>query len=112
MIWGCLIGLPSFLVAELASETTLFNTRWGDFTPSEDIIGLLYLVNYILCLFVFQAIRRPRVVSVAISLSRVTILGVILAFRYYFCIIRLRASKNTLRYQAGLGSHLEHLLCF
>ena len=79
MIWGCLIGLPSFLIAELAAETTLFNTRWGDFTPSEDIIGLLYLVNGILCLFVFEAVRRPRVVSVAIPLRRVTILGLILS---------------------------------
>ena len=56
VIWGCLIGLPSFLIAELAAETTLFNTRWGDFTPSDDIIGLLYLVNGILCLFVFEAV--------------------------------------------------------
>ena len=79
VIWGCLIGLPSFLLAELASETTLLNTRWGDFTPSEDIIGLLYLVNGILCLLVFEAVQRPRVVSVAIPLRRVTILGLILS---------------------------------
>jgi hypothetical protein len=79
VIWGCLIGLPSFLVAELASETTIFDTRWGDFTPSEDIIGLLYLVNGILCLFVFEALRRPRVVSVVIPLRRVTILGLTLS---------------------------------
>jgi hypothetical protein len=79
LIWGCLIGLPSFLLAELAAETTLFNTRWGDFTPSEDIIGLLYLVNGVLCFFVFEAIRRPRVVSVAIPLRRVTILGLLLS---------------------------------
>jgi hypothetical protein len=79
VIWGCLVGLPSFLIAELAAETTLFNTRWGDFTLSEDIIGLLYLVNGILCLFVFEAVRRPRVVSVAIPLRRVTILGLILS---------------------------------
>ena len=75
VIWGCLIGLPAFLVAELASETTFFDTRWGDFTPSEDIVGLLYLVNGVLCLFVFEAIRRQRVVSVTIPLRRVTILG-------------------------------------
>ena len=79
VIWGCLIGLPSFLIAEFASETTLFITRWGNFTPSEDIIGLLYLVNGILCLFVFQAVQRPRVVSVAIPLRRVTILGLMLS---------------------------------
>jgi hypothetical protein len=79
VIWGCLIGLPSFLIAELASTTTIFKTRWGDFTPPEDMIGLLYLVNGILCLFVFEAIRRPRVVSVSIPLRRVTILGLTLS---------------------------------
>jgi hypothetical protein len=79
VIWGCLIGLPAFLIAELASETTLFATRWGDFTPREDIVGLLYLVNGVLCLFVFEAIRRPRVVNVAIPLRRVTILGLTLS---------------------------------
>lgn len=79
VIWGCLIGLPSFLIAELASTTTIFETWWGDFTPTEDIIGLLYLVNGILCLFVFEALRRPRVVSVMIPLRRVTILGLTLS---------------------------------
>jgi hypothetical protein len=79
MIWGCLIGLPAFLLAELASETTFFETRWGDFTPSEDIVGLLYLVNGVLCLFVFEAMRRQRVVSVTIPLRRVTILGLSLS---------------------------------
>jgi hypothetical protein len=77
VLWGCLIGLPSFLIAELASETTIFDAAWG-FTPSDDIIGLLYLVNGILCLFVFEAVRRPRVVSVWIPLRRVTILAFIL----------------------------------
>jgi hypothetical protein len=79
MLWGCLIGLPAFLLAELASETTFFETRWGDFTPSEDIVGLLYLVNGVLCLFVFEAMRRQRVVSVTIPLRRVTILGLSLS---------------------------------
>ena len=72
-----LIGLPSFLLAELASETTIFEAALG-FTPSDDIIGLLYLVNGVLCLFVFEAVRRERVVSVWIPLRRVTILAFIL----------------------------------
>ncbi len=80
LIWGCLIGLPSFLIADLATTTTFFDTRFGDFTPSEDIAGLLYLVNGIFCLFVFEALRRKRVVSVSIPLRRVTILGLILSF--------------------------------
>ena len=79
VIWGCLIGLPAFLLAELASTTTIFRTEWGNFTPSEDIIGLLYLVNGVLCLFVFEALRRERVVNVMIPLRRVTILGLFLS---------------------------------
>jgi hypothetical protein len=79
VVWGCLIGLPAFLFAELASSTMIFETRWENFTPSEDVIGLLYLVNGILCLFVFEAVRRERVVSVSIPLRRVTILGLTLS---------------------------------
>lgn len=79
VIWGCVIGLPVFTIAELGATTTIFETRWGDLTPSEDVLGLLYLVNGILCLFVFEAIRRQRVVSVAIPLRRVTILGLTLS---------------------------------
>jgi hypothetical protein len=79
VLWGCLIGLPAFIIAELGSTTTIFNTRWGDFTPSDDVLGLLYLVNGILCLFVFQAISSERVVSVAIPLRRVTVLGLTLS---------------------------------
>jgi hypothetical protein len=78
VLWGALIGLPTFLIAELASETTFFATA-NHFRPSEDVIGLLYLVNGILCLFVFEAIRRERVVSVAIPLRRVTLLGLTLS---------------------------------
>ena len=47
--------------------------------PSEDIVGLLYLVNGVLCLFVFEALRRERVVNVIIPLRRVTILGLTLS---------------------------------
>ncbi len=79
VLWGCLIGLPAFILAALGSTTTIFETRWGDFTPAADVIGLLYLVNGILCLFVFEAIRRERVVSVAIPLRRVTVLGLTLS---------------------------------
>ena len=79
VMWGCLIGLPTFTVAELAQTTTIFDTSFGDFTPPDDVIGLLYLVNGVLCLFVFEAIRRARVVSVSIPLRRVTILGLTLS---------------------------------
>jgi hypothetical protein len=74
VMWGCLIGLPAFVIADLSEYTTVFASSWGIELP-EDVAGLLYLVNGILCLFVFEALRRPRVVNVAIPLRRVTVLA-------------------------------------
>ena len=114
VIWGCLIGLPTFLIAELASETTFFRMNFGDFTPSEDVIGLLYLVNGILCLFVFEALRRERVVSVAIPLRRVTLLGLTLsipALLLHEQVERLQGSLRSARLglaRARGGGHFPH----
>lgn len=79
VLWGCLIGLPAFIFAEIAQITTLLETRWGDFTPNDVVIGLLFLANGVFCLFVFEAVRRQRVVNVSIPLRRVTILGLSLS---------------------------------
>jgi hypothetical protein len=68
VIWGCLIGLPAFIIAELGQETTFFVTLLGDYAPKVAVLGLLYLVNGVLCLFVFEAARSQRVVSVSIPL--------------------------------------------
>ncbi len=73
VIWGCLIGLPGYTIAQLAQDTDLF----GASTPTDDVIGMLYLINGILWLFALEAIRRQRVVSVIHPLRRVTILGLI-----------------------------------
>ena len=75
VLWGCLIGLPAFVVADLSEYTTLFATSWGGLPIPEDASGLLYLLNGVLCLFVFEAIRSPRVVNVGIPIRRVTILA-------------------------------------
>src|SRR6478672_8227275 len=95
VLWGCLIGLPSFLLAELASESTTFEAALG-FTPSDDIIGLLYLVNGVLCLFVFEAVPSERVVSVWIPIRRVTILA--------FILTAPARSNSPFRLGLGLGS--------
>ena len=42
-------------------------------------MALLYLANGVFCLFVFEAVRRQRVVNVTIPLRRVTILGLSLS---------------------------------
>ncbi len=74
VMWGCLIGLPAFVIADLNEYTTLL-TDWDNLFLPEDVAGLLYLVNGVLCLFVVEAVRRQRVVNVAIPLRRVTVLA-------------------------------------
>jgi hypothetical protein len=78
VIWGCAIGLPAFIVAQLAQGTSLFSSLWST-EPPYDLVGLLFLVNGVFCLFVVQALSRDRVVSVLIPLRRVTLLGLMLS---------------------------------
>ncbi len=79
VIWGCLIGLPANLVAELWQETSLPSALFGAGSATEDLVGYLYLVNAVLCLFVVEAVRRSTVVSVWVPLRRATVLGLILS---------------------------------
>jgi hypothetical protein len=79
VIWGCLIGLPALVLADIGTTTTLFTLVWKDYSPPEQLWGLLYLVNGVLCLFVSEAVRRPYVVTVSIPLRRVTIVGLFLS---------------------------------
>ena len=84
MIWGCLIGLPAYLIAEISQETSLPASLFGEGAVTEDVSGLFYLVNGILCLFVVEAVRRPTVVSVWIPLRRATALGPLLSVPAFF----------------------------
>ncbi len=84
VIWGCLIGLPAYLIAEISQETSLPASMFGEGAVTEDVSGLFYLVNGILCLFVVEAVRRPTVVSVWIPLRRATVLGLLLSMPAYF----------------------------
>jgi hypothetical protein len=79
VIWGCLIGLPALIIADAGDGTTLLDDLWTGHPPLDEIWGLLRLVNGVLCLFVFEALRRPLVVTVGIPLRRVTILGLLLS---------------------------------
>jgi hypothetical protein len=84
VIWGCLIGLPAYLVAEISLETSLPASLFGEGVLTEDVSGLIYLINGILCLFVVEAVRRPTVVNVWIPLRRATMLGLLLSVPAYF----------------------------
>lgn len=84
MIWGCLIGLPALVFADAGTTTTLLNRLWPGYSPPEQLWGLLYLVNGVLCLLVSEAVRRPYVVRVSIPLRRVTILALLLSLPLLF----------------------------
>ena len=79
VIWGCLIGLPAYLLAQLSQETSLFAELLGQGLTSEEVAGALYLINGVLCLFVVEAVRRPTVVNVWIPLRRATAFGLLLS---------------------------------
>jgi len=76
VIAGCAIGLPAFVAAELGQSTSL-SRNLVPVLHSEQVIGLLYLLNTTLTYFVAQAVWRKRVVSVAIPLRRGTILALL-----------------------------------
>ncbi|HEY1779087.1 MAG TPA: PDZ domain-containing protein [Roseiarcus sp.] len=79
VIWGCLIGLPAYLLGQLLQQTSVFDELFGSGPASEEVAGALFLVNGILCLFVVEAVRRPTVVSVWIPLRRATAFGLLLS---------------------------------
>ena len=73
VIWGCAIGLPTFILAELCQSSDLIRHVWGA-APSPAFIGLLYLPNGFLAYLSSQAVWQHRVVSVTIPLRHGTII--------------------------------------
>jgi len=73
VLWGCAIGLPAYILAELCQSSGLITHLWGA-APSPAFIGLLYLPNGVLAYFASQAVWQRRVVSVSIPLRHGTIL--------------------------------------
>ena len=71
---------------------------FGKGAVTEDVAGLFYLVNGILCLFVVEAVRRPTVVSVWIPLRRATMLGLLLSVPAFF----VHEELNTINEWASL----------
>jgi hypothetical protein len=84
VIWGCLIGLPAYLLAEVSQETSLLDGLLGGGAWSDEAAGFLYLINGILCLFVVEAVRRPTVINVWIPLRRATALGLLFSVPVLF----------------------------
>ncbi len=72
---GVMIGVPAFILAAICQSSGLLQSLWGA-APSQVAIGLLYLLNGVLAYFVGVAVRRRRVVSVAVPLRH----GSVVAF--------------------------------
>jgi hypothetical protein len=84
VIWGCLIGLPAYVLAQLSQQTSAFDGLFDSSLAAEEVAGALFLVNGILCLFVVEAVRRPTVVNVFIPLRRATAFGLLLSVPVLF----------------------------
>ena len=76
VIAGAAIGLPSYIFASICQATGLVEEIWGS-APSQTAVGLLFLVQGVLGYFVWAAVSRPRVVSVAIPLRHGTVTAVL-----------------------------------
>jgi hypothetical protein len=74
VIWGCAIGLPTFILAELCQSSDLISHLVGALAP-QAVIGLLYLPSGVLTYLASQAVWQRRVVSVSVPLRRGTILA-------------------------------------
>jgi hypothetical protein len=74
VIWGCAIGLPVYILAEICQSVELPKNLWG-FSRSQVLVGLLYLPNGVLAYFASQAVWQRRVVSVSIPLRHGTIIS-------------------------------------
>ncbi|HWA81580.1 MAG TPA: hypothetical protein VG848_14885 [Acetobacteraceae bacterium] len=97
-IAGCVIGLPAFIFAEISQSSGLLYDLWGAL-PSQVAIGLLYLFHGVIAYFVGTAVRRRRVVSVAIPLRRGAVLT---AFTLALGVPILYLHEALASYRAGL----------
>jgi hypothetical protein len=79
VIWGCVIGLPAFIVAAILQSTTLWRLVPGVATVPPELIAALYGLHGLFGWFVFEAVRRPHVVSVSVPLRRLSVFGLMLS---------------------------------
>jgi hypothetical protein len=102
-IAGCAIGLPAFLAAELCQSTSLPHALFG-LDPSQSLVEFLYLLHGVIAYFVGTAVRRRRVISVAIPLRR----GAILAcLTFFFGVPIVYIHEVITQYGGSLGHRYD-----
>jgi hypothetical protein len=112
IIWGCLIGLPAYILSGILQSTSLWHTLSGSETIPQDVVGILLLVYGILGWFVFEAISRPRVVNVSIPLRRITVFGVLLSVPTLFAHQETEHLRKVLHLQSWAWIAVASLVLF
>jgi hypothetical protein len=112
VIWGCLIGLPAYILSGIAQSTSLWHALWAQPSPPRDLPGLLLLIYGILGWFVFEAVRRPSVVSVSIPLRRITVFGLVLSVPALFALQYIDHLEQMLDLPNGAWIALASVLLF
>lgn len=96
VIWGCVIGLPAFIFADSNAVTTLWLPVWGNGGPSDAVLGVCYLANGVLAGFVLEAVRRKRVIDVAIPLRRITLLMLLVSIPVFWLGEKISAVQDAM----------------
>ena len=112
IIWGCAIGLPAFILAALLQSTTLWHSVWGVSVIPAVLPAGLYALYGVLGWFVFEAVRRPRVVSVSVPLRRITIFGLMLSVPALFLHQQIEQLHHTLHLPTWAWIGLASVLLF
>ncbi len=112
ILWGCAIGLPAFIMGAILQSTTLWQSLWGVAEVPAEVPAGLYALHGVLGWFVFEAVRRPRVVSVSIPLRRITIFGLMLSVPVLFLHQQIEQLHHTLHLPTWAWIGLASVLLF
>jgi hypothetical protein len=112
ILWGCAIGLPAFIVGALLQSTTLWHAIGNEAEISALVPAALYALHGLLGWFVFEAVRRPRVVSVSVPLRRITIFGLMLSVPALFLHKQIEQLHHTLHLPTWAWIGLASVLLF
>jgi hypothetical protein len=76
VLWGSAVGLSAFILADLSESTAMLNGIWA---PTEPELASLYMINFLVVVAVYVAVRRHRVFDIRFGLTRVTTYSLVVA---------------------------------
>ena len=88
VLWGCLLGLPAFIFADSNEATSLWARNvwnlslWGGWSPGESVLEIGYLLCGILAIFIWTAVRHPRILNVTPELRALIVSGLFFILGY------------------------------